>query len=76
MQTFRIVVSHEGLELGHFTTTAPDGARAAELVSNCLRSEGGFDLQRQVSAGEYRIIESQPSGLRVLSTQVQFKNAE
>lgn len=75
MQTYRIVISHEGIELGNFTSTGVDAARAIELVSGCFQQDGRFNLQHQVAAGEYRIIESQPSGLRVLCTEVQFKNA-
>ncbi|MGX0957691.1 hypothetical protein AB7M18_003819 [Pseudomonas viridiflava] len=74
MSTYRLVVQRHQKLLGFFESDTPCASEAIrELVSRLPTSEG-FELKLLVAMGERRMIESTPTGIRVLSREPIFSN--
>lgn len=76
LQTFQLVVRKDDRLLGHFESSAPWSKEAVQAVASALNAAQGFELQFLIATDEKRIVESGPSGIKVLAREYIFKPYE
>lgn len=72
MDTYRLIVHHEGRLLGHFDAAGPRALADVDLVATRLGSTEGYSLELFVAQGERRLLETRPDSIRVLSAEPLF----
>lgn len=75
MQTHRLIIHRHERLLGHFDSSVPWSLEAVQDLVARLPETDGYRLELLVSSGERRILESSPSGVRVLSSDPLFSPA-
>ncbi|AFT69630.1 Putative cytoplasmic protein [Alloalcanivorax dieselolei B5] len=73
MTQYRLTIHHRGRLLGHFETDGADARAAMEQVHGCFSEAAGYRLTVQVASEEYRLLESGPDGLKVLSRRPLYR---
>ncbi|KAF1012829.1 MAG: hypothetical protein GAK31_03909 [Stenotrophomonas maltophilia] len=69
---YRLQIHRDGAYWGHFDCSGPDALQHLQRLAEQLPREQGFQLQRQKTTGEDRILSSTVDGLRVLATQLRY----
>ena len=67
MQAYRLIIRRYDRLLGHFETDTPWASEALEEILGRPPSSEGYRIELQASEGERRLLESSPTGIRVLS---------
>ncbi len=73
MSAYRLVIRRHGKLLGHFESQTAWAQEALQDVARQLPEDLGYQLETQVSIGERRLLESTPTGIRVLGSEQLFK---
>ncbi|BEG74916.1 hypothetical protein [Achromobacter xylosoxidans] len=72
MLKHRIVIHRHGELLGHFDANARMTRQAVMEIQGLFKAADGFRCELWVEAGERRILESGPDGIRVLGSDTLF----
>ncbi|MGC4010877.1 MAG: cytoplasmic protein [Pseudomonas sp.] len=72
MQKYRLIVRRHGQLLGHFNSDQPWAKEAVGSIASCL-GELGYGLELLVADSERRLLESSPSGIKVLASEPLFR---
>ncbi|MFY4258195.1 cytoplasmic protein [Achromobacter xylosoxidans] len=72
MLKHRIVIHRHGELLGHFDASARMTRQAVMEIQALFKATDGFRCELRVEAGERRILESGPDGIRVLGSDTLF----
>lgn len=75
MQTYRILVRRHGRLLGHMDLAAGASAQDRQHIAACFAPEDGYALSLLESAGERRLLESTPAGIRLLVAEPLYRPA-
>lgn len=76
MQTYRLVIHRHGKLLGHFECSAAGSRDAIEDIARHFPSAAGYGLELLEAVGERRLLESDPSGVRLLCSEALFKPSD
>ena len=68
MQIHRLIIHRNERLLGHFDSDVPWSLEAVQDIAARLPEADGYRLELLVASGERRILESSPSGVRVLAS--------
>ncbi|MHC1651834.1 hypothetical protein ACODUL_00870 [Stenotrophomonas maltophilia] len=71
---YRLQIHRHGVYWGHFDCSGPDALQRLDSIAAQLPADQGYQLQRQKGIGEERILSSNADGLRVLASQIQYRN--
>ena len=71
---YRLQIHRDGAHWGHFDCSGPDALRRMDAIAAQLPADQGFQLKRQKGVGEERILSSNADGLRVLASQIQYRD--
>lgn len=72
MLKHRIVIHRHGELLGHFDASARMTRQAVTEIQGLFKAADGFRCELWAEAGERRILESGPDGIRVLGSDTLF----
>lgn len=75
MPIHRLTIQRDGRHLGHFESEAPWAADAVREFAALLQTVDGLQLRYEVAEQARRIVESGPTGVRILSVQPIFSPA-
>ncbi|QRY77402.1 cytoplasmic protein [Pseudomonas sp. PDNC002] len=75
MQKYRLIIQHHGQLLGYFDSDVPRAREAVQSIASCL-GELGYDLELMVADSERRLLESSPSGIKVLASEPLYRPVE
>ncbi|WP_164282524.1 hypothetical protein [Stenotrophomonas maltophilia] len=71
---YRLQIHRDGGYWGHFDCSGPDALQHMDSIAAQLPADQGFQLKRQKGIGEERILSSNADGLRVLASQIQYRD--
>ena len=71
---YRLQVYRHGAYWGHFDCSGPDALQRLDAIAAQLPADQGFQLKRKKGVGEERILSSNADGLRVLASQIQYRD--
>lgn len=71
---YRLQIHRNGACWGHFDCSGPDALQRMDAIAAQLPADQGFQLTRQKGVGEERILFSNADGLRVLASQIQYRD--
>lgn len=74
LQTYQLVIRKNDRLLGHFESSSPWSREAVREVASALKHAGGFEIELLVAVDERRIVESGPTGIKVLAREHVFKS--
>ncbi|BBE78089.1 MULTISPECIES: hypothetical protein [Phytobacter] len=74
MKKHRLHIFENQTEIGFMEVSDAKGEALLEQVQISLSSGTGLSFTRTVSAGERRILESSPQGIKLLSSETLFSN--
>jgi len=72
MQKYRLIIQRHGQLLGHFDSDLPWAREAVQSIAGCL-GELGYGLELMVADGERRLLESSPSGIKLLASEPLYR---
>lgn len=72
MQKYRLIIQRHGQLLGHFDSNLPWARDAVRAIAESLGGQD-FDLELQVADSERRLLESSPSGIKVLASEPLYR---
>ncbi|MFV3370743.1 cytoplasmic protein [Pseudomonas sp. NY15435] len=72
MQKYRLIIQRHGQLLGHFDSDLPWAKEAVASIACCL-GELGYGLELMVADSERRLLESSPTGIKVLASEPLFR---
>ncbi|MCY1306563.1 cytoplasmic protein [Achromobacter agilis] len=74
MPVHRLVIMRNGRLVGHFESTAASTLADSKEIASRLPPADGYQVSLQVAAGERRLLESSPAGIRLLASETLFKS--
>lgn len=72
LQTYQLLIKKHERLLGHFESSAPWSKEAVEEIASQLRDVEGYQLEALIAVDERRIVESGPSGIKILAREYIF----
>ena len=72
MLIYRLNVWHHEKMLGHFESSTPRAKEAVEEVARRFPSDEGYRTEFLVARDDRRIVESTPTGVRLISSEPIF----
>lgn len=71
---YRLQIHRDGVYWGHFDCSGPDALQRMDAIAAQLPADQGFQLKQQKGVGEERILSSNADCLRVLASQIQYRD--
>lgn len=74
MQKYRLIIHRHGQLFGYFDSDQPWAREAVRAIAASLGGQG-YELELQVADGERRLLESSPTGIKVLASEPLYRPA-